>query len=127
MFSCELCEISKNTFLKNNSGGCFSKHNVTMQTTAEFASNSTANIKLSEHLSFFLVTSNKFFTKSKCSRKKIMWWSSCPESSRKTNLLQLFCNVVGYKTRMSIVLGYMQPSPRMFLLACNLLISRKIF
>ena len=48
-------------------GNCWacSKHNVTMQTTAEFASNSTANIKLSEHLSFFLVTSNKFFTKSK--------------------------------------------------------------
>ena len=36
-----------------------------MQTTSEFASNSTVNIKLSEHLSFFLVTSNKFFTKSK--------------------------------------------------------------
>ena len=36
-----------------------------MQTTAEFASNSTANIKLSEHPSFFLLTSNKFITKSK--------------------------------------------------------------
>ena len=30
-----------------------------------------------------------------------MWWSSCPESSQKTNLLQLFCNVVGYKTRIT--------------------------
>ena len=29
-----------------------SKHNVTMQTAAEFASNSTANIKLSKHPSF---------------------------------------------------------------------------
>ena len=28
----------------------------------------------------------------------MMWWSSCPESAQKTNLLQLFCNVVGYKT-----------------------------
>ena len=37
-----------------------------MQTTAEFASNLTANIKLSKHLSFyFLLTSNKFFTKRK--------------------------------------------------------------
>ena len=36
-----------------------------MQTTAEFASDSTANIKLSKHLSFFLLTSNKFFTKTK--------------------------------------------------------------
>ena len=36
-----------------------------MQTTAEFTSNSTANIELSEHMSFFLLTSNKFFTKSK--------------------------------------------------------------
>ena len=52
-------------FLLNSSGGCFWKHNVTMQRTAEFASNSTANIKLSEHLIFFLVISNKFFSKSK--------------------------------------------------------------
>ena len=37
-----------------------------MQRTAEFASNSTANIKLSKHPSFvFLLTSNKFFMKSK--------------------------------------------------------------
>ena len=33
-----------------------------MQTTAEFASNSTANFKLSEYLSFFLLTSSKLFT-----------------------------------------------------------------
>ena len=36
-----------------------------MQTTAEFASNSTANIKLSKRLSFLLLTLNKFITKSK--------------------------------------------------------------
>ena len=36
-----------------------------MQTTAEFASSSTANIKLSKHLIFFVLTSNKVFTKSK--------------------------------------------------------------
>ena len=53
MFSGEFCEISKNTFLWKTSGGYFWKHNVTMQTTAEFASSSTANIKLSKHLRFF--------------------------------------------------------------------------
>ena len=42
-----------------------SENNVAMQTTAEFASNSTANIKLSKHLSFFLLTLHKFFMKSK--------------------------------------------------------------
>ena len=36
-----------------------------MQTTVEFASNSTANIKLSKRPSFLLLTSNKFITKSK--------------------------------------------------------------
>ena len=37
-----------------------------MQTTAEFASNSTANIKLSKRPSFFfLLTLNKFFSKGK--------------------------------------------------------------
>ena len=36
-----------------------------MKTTAEFASNSTANIKLSKRPSFLLWTSNKFITKSK--------------------------------------------------------------
>ena len=36
-----------------------------MQTIAEFANNSTADSKLSKQLSFFLLTSNKFFTKSK--------------------------------------------------------------
>ena len=36
---------------------------VTMQTTAEFASSSAANIKLSKRPSFLLLTSNKFITK----------------------------------------------------------------
>ena len=36
-----------------------------MQTTVEFASSSTANIKLSKRPSFLLLTSNKFITKSK--------------------------------------------------------------
>ena len=41
------------------------QYNVTMQTTVEFASNSTANIKLSKRPSVLLLTSNKFITKSK--------------------------------------------------------------
>ena len=36
-----------------------------MQATAKFASNSTANIKISKLSSFFLFISNKFITKSK--------------------------------------------------------------
>ena len=36
-----------------------------MQKNAEFARNSTANIKLSKRPSFLLLTSNKFITKSK--------------------------------------------------------------
>ena len=43
-----------------------------MQTTAEFASNSTANIKLSKHPNFLLLTSDKFITKSnKVAAKKL--------------------------------------------------------
>ena len=83
-----------------------SENNVTIQKTAKFACNLTANIKLSEHLSFFPLTANKFFKKSKnAAAKKNIWWSSCSESTQKTNLLQLFCNVVGYKSQISIVLG----------------------
>ena len=49
-----------------------SKHNVTMQTTAEFASNSTANIKLSKWPSFLLLTSDNFIMKSiKVAAKKL--------------------------------------------------------
>ena len=81
-----------------------------MQTTSEFASNSTVNIKLSEHLSFFLVTSNKFFTKSKNeAAKKLCGGVVALKVILKIILLQLFCNVVGYKTQISIVLGCMQP------------------
>ena len=58
--------------------------------TAEFASNSTANIKLSKRPSFLLLTSNKYITKSKnVAAKKIMWWSSCSKNTQKTNLWRL--------------------------------------
>ena len=64
---------------------------LTMQTTAEFASNSTANIKLSKRPSFFLLTSNKFFYEDyKCGHQKSMWRSSCSENTQKTNLWQFF-------------------------------------
>ena len=77
-----------------------------MQTTAEFASNSTANIKLSEQLGFYLLPSNKFFTKSKnVAAKKLCGGVVALKVRRKLNLLQLFCNVLGYKTQISIVLG----------------------
>ena len=42
-----------------------SENNVAMQTTAEFASNSTANIRLSKRPSFLLLTSKNFITKGK--------------------------------------------------------------
>ena len=48
-----------------------SRHNVTMQMTAEFANNSTASIKLSKRPIFLLLTSNKFITKSKNVAKKL--------------------------------------------------------
>ena len=61
-----------------------------MQATAEFAINSTTNIKLSKRPSFFLLTSNKFIMKSKTvAAKKNMWWSSCSENTEETNLRQL--------------------------------------
>ena len=90
VFSCEFCEISKNTFFYKTPLVAASENNVTMQTTAKFASNSTANIKLSKHLSFFsLHFEQVLYEKWKCSRKKIMRLSSCSESTPKTNLLQL--------------------------------------
>ena len=49
-----------------------SKHNVTMQTTAEFASNSTANIKLSKRPRFFSLDFEQVLhEKQECSRKKM--------------------------------------------------------
>ena len=45
--------FSKNTFFYKTPLVAASKNNITMQTIAKFASNSTANIKLSKHLSFF--------------------------------------------------------------------------
>ena len=112
------------------------KHNVTMQTTAEFASDSSANIKLSKHLSFFLLTSNKFFTKTKnVAAKKISGGVAALKVSRKLTCYSWFRNVASCKTQISVgeqswksqlikVTNLGKP-PRMFSLACNLLISRK--
>ena len=61
-----------------------------MKTTAKFASNSSARIKLSKHLSVFSLDFKEvLYEEQKCSRKKIMWWSSCSEITQKTNLQQL--------------------------------------
>ena len=82
------------------------KHNVTMQTTAEFASNSTANIKLSKHPSFLLLTSNKFITKSKnAAAKKLCCGVVALKIPRKLSCNGWFCNVGGCKTQISIELG----------------------
>ena len=70
-----------------------------MQTTAEFAGNPTANIKLSKRPSFVLLTSNKFITKSKnIAAKKLC-------GGIKLTCDGWFCNVVGCKTQISIELG----------------------
>ena len=81
-----------------------SKHNkVTMQTTAEFTSNSTTNIKISKRQSFFLLTLNKFITKSKNeAAKKLCGRLLALEIPRK---LTCFCNTGGCTTQISIELG----------------------
>ena len=83
-----------------------SKHNVAMQTAAEFASNSTANIKLSKRPGFLLLTSNKFITKSKnVDAKKLCGGVVALKISRKLTCGGWFCNVVGFKTQISIELS----------------------
>ena len=72
-----------------------------MQTTTEFASNSTANIKLSKRPSFLLLTSNKFITEIRyVAAKKLC----CGEVALKIPRT-LFCSVAGCKTQISIELG----------------------
>ena len=84
-----------------------SKHNVTMQTTAKFASNSIANMKLSKRPSFFfLLTSKKFFTKSKnVATQKLCGGVVALKIPRKLTCDSWICNVVGCKTQASIGLG----------------------
>ena len=75
--------------------------------SAEFASNSTANIKLSKRPSFFLLTSNKFITKSKnVQDKKLCGGSVALKIPRNLICDSLFCNVVNCETQISIGLGY---------------------
>ena len=76
-----------------------------MQTTAKFASNSTADIKPSKCPSF-LLTSNKFITKSKnAATKKLCGGVVALTIPRKLTCNSWFCNVVGCKTQISIELG----------------------
>ena len=71
-----------------------------MQTTAEFASNSTANIKLSKRPSFFLLTSNKFITKSKnVAAKNLCGGVVVLKIPRNLTCDGWLCNAVGCKTQ----------------------------
>ena len=82
------------------------QYNVTMQTTVEFASNSTANIKLSKRPGVLLLTSNKFITKSKnLAAKKLYGGVIALEILRKLTCDGWFCNVVGCKSQISKKLG----------------------
>ena len=77
-----------------------------MQTTAKFASNSTANIKLLKRPSFLLLTSDKFITKSKnTAAKKLCGRVVALKIPRKLTCHGWFCNVGGCKTQISIELG----------------------
>ena len=77
-----------------------------MQTTAEFASNSTANIRLSKRPSFLLMTSKNFITKSKnVSAKKLCGGVVALKIPRNLTCDSWICNVVGCKTQISIELG----------------------
>ena len=77
-----------------------------MQTAAEFASDKTAIIKLSKRPGFLLLTSNKFITKSKnIDAKKLCGGVVALKVTRKLTCDCCFCNVVGFKTQISIQLG----------------------
>ena len=77
-----------------------------MQTNTEFASNSTASIKLLKHRVFFHLTSNKLFTKSKnVVAKKLCGGVVALKVPRKLTCYSWFCNAVGCKTKISVVLG----------------------
>ena len=80
-----------------------------MLSTPEFASNSTVNMKLSKRLSFLLLTSNKFITKSKnAAAKKLCNGVVALKIPRKLTCDGCFCNIGGCKTQISIELGCSQ-------------------
>ena len=79
-----------------------------MQTTVEFAGNSTANIKLSKRLIFLLLTSNKFITKSKNVAAQKLGGVVALKLPRKLTCNGGFCNFVGCKTQISIELACSQ-------------------
>ena len=87
-----------------------------MQTTAEFSSTLTANIKLSNRQKFFLLTSNKFFTKSENgAANKLCGGVVALKIPRKLTCSNSFCNVVCFKTQILLELGY----PREIYLKCS--------
>ena len=75
-------------------------------TTAEFTSRSTANIKLSKHPIFRLLTSNKFITKSKnVAAKNLCGRVVALKIPRNLTCDSRCCNVVDRKIQISIKLG----------------------
>ena len=75
-----------------------------MQATAEFAGNSTTYIKLSKRPSFFLLTSNKFITKSQnVAVKKICGGVFALKIPRKLTYGSSVCNAGGCKTQISML------------------------
>ena len=72
--------------------------NIMQQCTAEFNSNSTANIKFSKHPSCFFMTLNRFFTKRKdIAIKKLFSGVVALKISRKLTCGSSSCDVVGCK------------------------------
>ena len=70
-----------------------------MQTTAEFSSTLTANIKLSNRLKYFLLTADKFVTKSEnVAIKKLCGGVVALKIPRKLTCSSSFCNAVCFKT-----------------------------
>ena len=77
-----------------------------MQTTAEFANNSTTNIKLSKRPSFLSLDFEQVHYEKKRSRlKKLFGGVVALKISRKLTCDSWFCNAGGCKTQISIELG----------------------
>ena len=105
-FPVNFVNFLRTPFLHNTCGGCFWKHNVTMKTTAKFASNSSASIKLSKHLSVFSLDFKEvLYEEQNVAAKKLCGGVVALKLLRKLTCNSWFCNVVGCKTLISIVLG----------------------
>ena len=95
-FPVNFVKFLRTPFLNNTSGGYFWKHNVAMQTTAEFASNSTANIKRSNSLDL---------TFKNVAAKNLCGGVVARKVPRKLTCYSWFYDFVGCKTQISRALG----------------------